>query len=39
MKKVAQAKAAGLQVGAWTVPASQYWQMEQMGVDYITTDD
>lgn len=38
-EKVAQAKAAGLQVGAWTVPASQYWQMEQMGVDYITTDD
>lgn len=38
-EKVSQAKSAGLQVGAWTVPASHHWQLEQMGVDYITTDD
>lgn len=36
---VTKAKANGLTVGAWTVPASQFTAMRNAGVDFITTDD
>lgn len=38
-ENINKAKAQGLFVNLWTVPASQFQKLEAFGVDYITTDE